>query len=185
MATEKCPFCGEEIDAGAARCFFCSAALDYDSVEKCLDQLQRQESMRTARSHAVLALVVLAILVSIVLFQVIPGASRTHRVDVAPQGPTVRLNANVIIAGARCAVSNNDSFDWENVRLEIVSATIENNFGLRVPKISAGQTHTANLGEFATEKGVLFNPLTAKPLRFWIRCDTPDRQTGSYLASWN
>jgi len=185
MATEKCPFCGEEIDAGAARCFFCSAALDYDSVEKRLDQLQRQESVRRAHSPAVPALVVILILAGIVLFQVIPGTRRSRKVEVAPENSTVRLNANVTIAGVQCAVTNNDSFDWENVRLEIVSATIENNFGLRVPKIPAGQTHRANLAEFATEKGVLFDPLTTKPRRFWIRCDTPDRQTGSYLASWN
>jgi len=185
MATERCPFCGEQIDAGAARCFFCSAALDYDSVEKRLGQLQRQESERTARSHAVLMLVVLAILVSIVLFQAIPGATRGRRVEIAPKGPTVRLNARVTVAAGRCAVSNSDSFDWNDVRLEIVSTVGENNFRLRVPRIAAGQTHTANLAEFATEKGVLFDPLTTKPRRFRIRCDTPDRQTGSYLASWD
>ncbi|MFH1719008.1 MAG: hypothetical protein ABIF19_16765 [Planctomycetota bacterium] len=185
MATEKCPFCGEEIDAGATRCFFCSAALDYDSVEKRLEQLQRQESVRRVRSPVALEVVVLTILVSVVLFQAIPGARRSHRIEVAPQETTVRLNANVTIAGTRCAVSNNDSFDWENVRLEIISATLDNSFRLRVPKIPAGQTYTANLAEFATESGVRFDPLTAKPRRFWIRCDTPDRQRGSYLAGWN
>jgi len=184
MATERCPFCGEQIEAGAARCFFCSASLDYDLVEKRLDQLHRQESARRARSPAALVLVALVILASIVLFQIIPGARRGHEIQIAPRGPTVALNADVTIAGAQCAVSNNDSFDWENVRLEIASATLENNFALRVPKIPAGQTHTTNLAEFVTEKGVSFNPLTAKPQRFRIRCDTPDEQTGSYLASW-
>lgn len=185
MATERCPFCGEEVDAGTARCFFCSAALDHDSVEKRLKQLQRQESSRRARSPVAPALVVIVILAGIVLFQVMPGTRRSHRVAIVPEDSTIRLSADVTVAGTHCAVSNNDSFDWENVRLEIISATLENSFSLLVPEISAGQTYTANLAEFATEKGVLFNPLTAKPRRFWIRCDTPGRQTGSYLANWN
>ncbi len=185
MATERCPFCGEQIDAGAAKCFFCSSALDYDSVEKRLNQLHRQESARKARSPVVPALVVIIILAGIVFFQSIPGFRRSHKVVVAPEDSTVRLNANVTVAGTHCTVSNNDSFDWENVRLEVISTTIENSFRMRVPRISAGQTYMANLAEFATEKGVLYNPLTAKPQRFWIRCDTPDRQNGSYLAGWD
>ena len=185
MATERCPFCGEEIDAGAVRCFFCSAALDYDSVEKRLEQLQRLESARRARNPAVPALVVIVILAGIVLFQAAPGTRRSHKVVVTPEDSTVRLNANVTIAGTHCAVSNSDSFDWENVRLEIISTTLENSFRLQIPRISAGQTYKANLAEFSTERGVFFDPHTAKPRKFWIRCDTPDRQAGSYLAGWN
>lgn len=185
MATERCPFCGEQIDAGTARCFFCSAALDNDSVEKRLNQLHIQESARRAHSPVVPALIVIVIFAGIVLFQTITGTTRSHKLEVAPEGSTVRLNADITIAGTQCDVSNSDSFDWENVRLEIISTTLENSFCLRIPRISAGQTYTANLADFETEKGVRFDPHTAKPKRFWIRCYTPDMQTGSYLAGWN
>ena len=49
MGTEKCPFCGQEIDAEAIRCFFCGAKLDENSVEKRLEQLYIQEDRRFIR----------------------------------------------------------------------------------------------------------------------------------------
>jgi hypothetical protein len=188
MGTEKCPFCGQEIDAEAAKCFFCGAKLDEESVERRLEQLHLQEDRRSARKvHIPVALgvVVAVILTYLVLFHGAPAKKPSPAVHRPPESPTVHLNAKVTFAGARFVISNNDSFDWENVKLEITSAALGEPFGLNVPRIPAGETHTVDAAEFCSKDGTPFNSFSMKLRRFRIRCDTPDRQSGSYLAGWN
>lgn len=188
MGTEKCPFCGQEIDAEATRCFFCGSQLDEESVERRLEQLQRQENVEFAqktRNPVALEVIVVIILICAALFHGTPGRRKYSSSDAAPSdSATVRLNAKVTFTGTRFVISNNDSFDWENVKLEILSESIRNCFSLRVPKISAGETCTVGATEFSKKDGASFNPFTMKPQRFWIRCDTPNRENGSYLAGW-
>ena len=188
MGTEKCPFCGQEIDAEATRCFFCGSKLDEESVERRLEQLQRQENLESAkktRNPIALEVIVVIILICVALFHGTPGRRKYSFSDVGPSdSSTVRLNANVTFTGTRFVISNKDSFDWKNVKLEILSETIGNYFSLRVPKISAGETYTVGAVEFSKKDGIRFNPFTMKPKRFWIRCDTPNRENGSYLAGW-
>lgn len=185
MGTEKCPFCGQEIDAQATRCFFCGSELDEESVEKRLEQLQRQQgtrSTRKVRSPVTLEVVAAIILICVALFHGSPRTKRSPSFEGPSEGSTVHLNAKVAFAGARLIISNNDSFDWKNVELEIASETAGDYFGLKVPKISAGETHTARAAEFCTKDGTRFNPFTMKLQRFWIRCDTPNEESGSYIA---
>jgi len=188
MGTEKCPFCGQEIDAEATRCFFCGSQLDEESIERRLEQLQRQENVESTHKTSkpvALEVIVVIILICAVLFHGNPGR-RKYSSDNAgsSDSSTVRLNANVTFTGARFVISNNDSFDWKNVKLEILSESIEDCFILTVPKISAGETYTVGAAEFSKKDGARFNPFTMKPQRFWIRCDTPNRENGSYLAGW-
>ncbi len=72
MATEKCPFCGQEIDAAATKCFYCEAELNKESVHNRLEQLHDQD-IRAARkihkSHFIKVAVVLA-LIGIVFFYI-------------------------------------------------------------------------------------------------------------------
>jgi hypothetical protein len=187
MGTEKCPFCGQEIDAEAERCFFCGARLDEESVEKRLEQLSMQEDRRLTRrvgSSTALAVVVILILMYIVLFHGEPAGNRPS-VAVGPsESSTIRLNAKVVLAGAVFIISNNGSFDWENVELEITSGASGESFGLSVPKISAGETFTADAPEFCRKDGTRFDLVSMKPRQFWIRCDTPEKENGSYIARW-
>ncbi len=187
MGTEKCPFCGQEIDAEAARCFFCGAKLDEESVEKRLEQLHAQEGRRFARRAGkpiILEAVVVLTLLYIVLFHGEPVGDRSPAIVHSSEGTTVRLNAKVVLAGARFTVSNNDSFDWENVKLEITPSAFGEPFGLNVPRISAGKTHSAEAAEFRRKDGSRFDPASMKPQQFWIRCDTPGSEKGSYMAGW-
>ena len=186
MGTEKCPFCGQEIDAAATRCFFCGAELNEESVHKRLEQLHVQD-VRVAkriRNPLLIKVVVVLILVGAVFFYGTSGRKRISDVDSSGRRSTVKLNAKVIYPGARFIISNNDSFDWKNVKLEIISVTTEARFSLRVPNISAGETYTAVAAEFLKDDGVRFNPYTMKPKKFWILCDTPTREIGSYMAGW-
>jgi len=187
MGTEKCPFCGQEIEARATKCFFCGAKLDEESIERGLEQLHYQEGFRPSRRfhHRVaLAGVVACILVGVALFYVLPGRRNPFPLEQPPKGSLVRLNAKVSFAGARFTISNNDSFDWENVELEVVPADIGEPFCLAVTRIPAGGTYTVGLTEFRRKDGTRFNPSSTRSERFRIRCDTPDKQSGSYLAAW-
>jgi hypothetical protein len=186
MGTEKCPFCGQEIDAAATRCFFCGAELNEESVHKRLEQLHVQDVRvaRRIRSPFLIKVIVVLILVGAVFFYGTSGRKRISDVGSSGRTSTVKLNAKVIYPGARFIISNNDSFDWKNVRLEIISVTTQDCFSLRVPNISAGETYTAAAAEFLKDDGVRFNPYTMKPKKFWILCDTPTRENGSYLAGW-
>jgi len=188
MGTEKCPFCGQEIDVEATRCFFCGSQLDEESIEIRLEQIQIQEKVESAqktRKPVALEVIVVIILICAALFHGSPSRKKYSSGDAGPSdSSTVRLNAKVTFTGTRFVIYNNDSFDWKNVKLEILSESIENCFSLRVPKISAGETYTAGAAEFSKKDGARFNPFTMEPKRFWIRCDTPNKENGSYLAGW-
>ena len=187
MGTEKCPFCGQEIDAGAGRCFFCGSKLDEESVEERLEQLQKQqktESARKIRYPLVVEVLLIVILICTTLYYAPSIRRRSTRGEGLSESSTVRLKAKVTFTGSRFIISNNDSFDWENVKLEIVSGTIGNGFSLNVPKISAGEAYTVGAKEFVKKDGTNFNPYVMKPQSFWIRCGTSGKENGSYLAGW-
>jgi hypothetical protein len=186
MGTEKCPFCGQEIDAAATRCFFCGAELSEESVHKRLEQLHEQDARtaRRIRSPVIVGIIVIVILMSIVFFYDTSGRKRISVVDNQKQSSTVRLKAKVTYPGARFIISNNDSFDWVNVKLEFVPDSTEDRFSLRVPSISARETYTAAAAEFSKKDGTRFNPYETKPRKFWILCETPTGEGGSYEAGW-
>jgi len=73
MATEKCPFCGQEIDAAATKCFYCEAELNKESVHNRLEQLHDQDIQATQRIHKspFIKVAVVLILIGIVFFYVI------------------------------------------------------------------------------------------------------------------
>jgi hypothetical protein len=187
MGTEKCPFCGQEIDAGAAKCFFCGAKLDEESIESRLEQLHYQEGLRSGRKircPVALIVMVAGILLAIVLFRGTPGGRSFSPLEHPSESSTVRLNAKVTFAGARFVISNNDTFDWENVKLEVVSVDFTEPFCLTVTRIPAGGTYTVGAAEFCRKDGTRFSQFSTRSERFRIRCDTPERGNGSYLAGW-
>ncbi|MHC4203357.1 MAG: hypothetical protein ACYSTT_01800 [Planctomycetota bacterium] len=186
MGTEKCPFCGQEIDAAAARCFFCGAELNEESVHKRLEQLHMQDIQAARRIHKPLLIKVFVILIlaGVVFFYGTSGRKNISDVDSTGQSSTVKLNAKVTFPGARFIISNNDSFDWKNVKLQIIPESMAERFSLSVPIILSGETYTADAAKFLNNDEIRFNPDIMKPLKFWILCDTPTKGSGSYLADW-
>jgi hypothetical protein len=186
MGTEKCPFCGQEIDTAATRCFFCEAELNEESIHKRLEQLHVQDIKADRRIHnpLLIKVIVILILAGLVFFYGTSSKKRTSGVDISRRTSTAKLSAKVAFAGARFIVANNDSFDWKNVKLEIIPESMDDRFSLRIPNILAGQTYTADVAEFLNDDGIRFNPDKTKPLEFWILCDTPTRKSGAYLADW-
>jgi hypothetical protein len=189
MGTEKCPFCGQEIDAGATKCFFCGAKLDKESVERHLEQLHYQQALLSSHKiHRPVALAVVAagILLVIVLFHGLPGGKKPSvpLLEQPSVSSTLSLNARVNFAGGRFVVSNNDSFDWQNVKLEIVPSDLGEPFSLAVTGIPAGGTHAAEAAEFRRPDGTWFNASSMKSARFRIRCDVRAGRSGSYVTEW-
>jgi hypothetical protein len=185
MGTEKCPFCGQEIDAAATRCFFCGAELNKESVHKRLEQLHRQKARSARRIHRPVTAGIIVVIIAItIVFYSKPGKKHLPAINSPSQISTVRLKAEVALPGERLIVSNNDLFDWKNVELEIVPESTEERFILRVPKISAGEIYTAAAAEFSKEDGTRFNPYEMKPKRFRILCDTPANKRGAYQTGW-
>ena len=186
MGTEKCPFCDQEIDTAATRCFFCGAELNEESVHKRLEQLHTQDIQAARRIHKPLLIKVIVILIfaGVVFFYGTSGRKHMSDVGSTGQSSTVKLNAKVAFAGAQFIISNNDSFDWKNVNLEIIPGSLEDRFSLNVPVILSGETYEADAAEFVNDIGIHFDPVKMKPQEFWILCDTPTRKGGSYLADW-
>lgn len=184
MGTEKCPFCGQEIDAAATKCFFCGAVLDEKSVHNRLEQLHDQDirSSRRIHKHHLVKAIVILILATIVLFYGKSGRKHSSDTGSSPQPSAVNLNAKVDYRGEVFIISNNDSFEWKNVNLEIVPESKEDRFRLRITNISAGESYSAKVTEFLNDAGIRFNPDKIKMGEFWIKCDTSTGNGSYYLA---
>jgi len=96
---------------------------------------------------------------------------------------TVDLNATVRFTGTQFVIKNDDSFDWTNVKLEINSGLISGGYVLNAERMRPGETYTVGAMQFAKSDGERFNPLTHKPQKLSVWCDTP-RGKGFYLGGW-
>lgn len=186
MGPEKCPFCGQEIDADSVKCFFCGAELNEESVEKQLEQLESQNGKKTVRKVRLSPVLLLIIILILICITVYPWSAGT-RPSINQGGPSydsnIRLSAKVALTGTRFTISNDDSFDWTNVELNIISENIDNSFSLQIPKIPAGQTHIARAAEFIAKDGICFDPYTMQTDRFSIWCEIPNGESGTYFAA--
>jgi hypothetical protein len=129
--------------------------------------------------------IVVIILVSIIFFYDTLGKKCISVINEPYQNSTLRLNAEVTDPGARFIISNNDSFDWRSIKLEIMPESTEDRFSLRVPDILAGETYKAVVAEFSKESGIRFSPSQMKLKKFWILCETSTKEIGSYQTGWN
>lgn len=91
------------------------------------------------------------------------------------------LNAIVNYAGGQFTITNNDSFDWWDVKFEL-----NDDYTLKVTSISAGGVYTVGSMQFTKKDGARFNPLSHKPLSFFIyaKTKTPGGKRASYYGTW-
>ena len=182
MGTEKCPFCGQEIDTAATKCFFCGAELNEVSIHKRLEQLHMQDlqTTRRVRDHFLVKVIVIIILACVVFFYGTSDKKHISDVGISARPSTVILSAKVTFSGEQFVVSNIDSFDWKNVKLEIIPESVGETFRLSVQFILSGETYTADAVKFINNDGVRFDSDKMKPRKFRILCDTPAGESGSY-----
>lgn len=84
-----------------------------------------------------------------------------------------KINAAVRFTGTQFVITNNDSFDWAGVTMEINSGLFAGGFVLEHPRLVARQHYTVGALQFAKSDGTRFNPFAMKVQRFRITCETP------------
>lgn len=104
-----------------------------------------------------------------------------------PPPNDVDLNAIGIRIDAEFILTNEDDFDWTNVRIELnktdLSKKESSGYIYKVAKIKSGSTCFLSLMSFTRSDGRRFNPYTTELINIYIQCDTPDGQ-GSYYGIW-
>ena len=96
-----------------------------------------------------------------------------HPAASKPASSILDLHAAVKLRDGQFSITNQDSFDWMNVKLKINSGLFQDGYVLTVPRLEAGATYTVGSMQFAKGDGTRFNPFTVKPQGFFIWCDTP------------
>ena len=173
MGPERCPFCGQQIDAEAEKCFFCGESLNREAVEERLEQLElqdRKEPLRWTHHHSALLLIVVFTLIFIAVCPHPVADRSSQKKIILPESATLSLKAEVFFTGTQFNISNNDSFDWKDVELQISTVDIGNLFILKVTSIPAGQTYTAGASAFADSNGTPFDPNSIEAKKICITC---------------
>jgi len=178
MALISCPECKNEISSEAEACPKCGY-----SQKKHADTKQN-----VGCGTGCLVVVILSVIVLIVVSLSNDSGSSSSSGSGGSRSSssssyTVDLNAKVTYPGSQFVIQNNDSFDWTNVELGVNSKTFSSGYTLKIRRMSAGETYTVGAMQFAKSGGERFNPLTHKPRKFSIWCDTP-RGKGSYHGLW-
>ena len=88
------------------------------------------------------------------------------------------LNASISFTGTQFVIKNNDSFDYNNAKLEINGKYALNGYNL-----TAGETYTVGMLQFADDDGNRFN-MMIKPQKFTISCDVEGGKHGFCYAEW-
>jgi hypothetical protein len=92
---------------------------------------------------------------------------------------TKDLSASVSFDGTQFTITNNDSFDWRNVKF-----ILNSEYELSYPLLSAKSTYTVGAMQFAKSDGTRFNPFTMKALHMSISCELSGGNKGMWSGSW-
>ncbi len=132
----------------------------------------------------IVVLAIIALLCLGGLFLDLPETPPQSTPSAQPQTSTVDLNAAIRFTGSQFVISNNDNFDWTNVKFDLNRPGIfSSGYVFNTARIEAGNTYTVGAMQFAKDDGTRFNPITTKAQKLWISCDTP-RGTGLYSGKW-
>jgi ABC-type xylose transport system permease subunit len=118
------------------------------------------------------AVIILIIIIIIGIGGIIGSLTPDDKTEEVPSS-IVDLKASVVFDGAQFIITNNDNFDWTNVKFEVNSGIFEGGYVLRASKVDAGGTYTVGALQFAKGGGERLNPFTHKVQSISIWCDTP------------
>jgi len=91
---------------------------------------------------------------------------------------TTDLKASVRFTGTQFVITNNDSFDYINAKIEV-----NDHYTITGYTLKSGEIYTVGMMQFADDEGNRFD-IMKKPQRFSIWCDLPDGNKGFYYAEW-
>jgi len=135
--------------------------------EKELEVKQARDTQAKKMGIGCLVIVIL-IVVGVITCSLIPGDKTEES-----SSSTIDLKASVKFDGAQFIITNNDNFNWTNIKFEINSGLLSGGYILRASQMGAGETYTVGALQFAKGDGEKFNPFTHKVQHISIFCDTP------------
>jgi hypothetical protein len=100
------------------------------------------------------------------------------------ESSTLDIHAAVSFTGSTLVTTNEDDFDWTNVKLEINPHILSNGYVFNTDRIASHRTYSFDVMEFADSDGERFNPFTHKPQEVCISCDAPRGKKGLYCGKW-
>ena len=196
----KCPQCDFENEEGNKFCKNCNLPLskqDYDENNPYTKKNIKEEKMQaeieafqaekaniekeektSPLGAGCLVFLILFIIVYFIMFN--PFSSQKEET----QPSYISLNASVEHTGTQFIIKNNDNFDWLNVKMEVNGRFLSSGFILKTDRMEAGGTYTVGALQFAKKDGTRFNPVTYKPQKFDIDCDTPKGEKAFWTGSW-
>jgi hypothetical protein len=124
----------------------------------------------------------LAIIIIIAVIYVISTLSPSKSSN--SEQSTPKLNAAVRYTGTQIFIKNNDSFDWNNLKIELNSGLLNSGYYLEASSIKAGTTATVGILNFAKSNGERLNPLAIKVRSVSIFADTPSGRA-YYAGKWD
>ena len=184
MALIKCKECGREISDQATSCPGCGAPV---SVYK-EPPIGQKRKLSIIEKIGLFFLCGIGLLIIYAFFA--DTSTPTHtttstrpRPTASPTPDDIDLNASVRFQDNIFIITNNDSFDWRNIRLTINGGVFKG-YELKHGLIQSGAVYEVGSMQFADSDGQRFNPFTMKPQSFWIACDTPQGR-GFWAGGWN
>jgi hypothetical protein len=94
------------------------------------------------------------------------------------ENSTVELNASIEFTGTQFIITNKDTFDYIDAKLQL-----NNDFIIKGETLEAGESYTVGMLQFADKQGNRFDAMK-KPQNFSIWCDLKNEKKGFYYAEW-
>lgn len=179
MALIKCPDCGRDISDQAPACPHCGRPAAAGTPVAPTAAPSPEKAKTSAAAWGCLAIIVLVFVIVVIGSSGSEGGSNSS----SSTSSSVDLKAAVRFTGLQFAITNNDSFDWQNCELEINPRTFSSGFKYNAGSLRAGREYSVGALQFANGEGKRFNPLEFKPTSVTISCNTP-RGRGFYYGAW-
>lgn len=182
MALTKCKECGKDVSTTAKACPNCGAP---DFLPDNAKKEQKKKGVLSGgdlsfKSGLIAVLIFVGILLVIVM--IMQGTSGDNE---STGSSIVKLKASVEFTGTQLVITNNDSFDWVNVKMEINAGLVRSGYALEHPIMKAGETYTVGALQFAKSNGTRFNPIGMKVQKFSIISrDSNNMPKGSWYGEW-
>ena len=198
----KCPLCGFENEEGSKFCKNCSEPLsklkiskDNPYFKKTKNRIEKEEKIRAEaklkaekdikqkeQKKQGMGFLIFLGLIIIFAFIIFSGGDGENEKESQPS--SIYLNASVRFTGTQFIIENNDNFDWLNVKMEVNGSFLKSGFILKTDRMKAGETYTVGTLQFAKKDGTRFNPVTYKPQKFDISCDTLKGEDAFWAGGW-
>jgi len=144
---------------------------------KIREQLQSKQKRKIPKWASIGCGGLLLLIIIIVIIAIASGGNKNTSKDIT-------LNAAVRFTGTQFIIQNNDSFEWDNVQLELNSPGIFSNGYIYTESVIPANTQDIiGAMQFAKSDGTRFDPFATKPMQMNISCDV-DSNRGYYTGTW-